>query len=399
MAPTAPSRVFISYARKDGAALAQQLQKNLNDKGFDAWLDTQRLHAGSVWSAGIESEIDSREVTLALLSPGSYTSEICRAEQLRALDKGNRVIPVLAVDHSDRPIFLYARQYLDFTNAADYSIRLNELIAEISGDATATLSEEYRRARVTYLTAPPRVANYLERPEALRALRDTLFAEDHRQPIALTALAGMGGIGKTVLAKALTDDEVVQRAFPDGIVWITAGKERKRDFIEEMREVAKAAATTSRATIPPSAAKTVTAPPSPRRRRSSSSMTSGAWLTSNPLSPTPRALASSSPPATLRSADLLPRVSIGQTCSILGRRVSYWPHGQISRPRTCLHQQATSSNSAAACLWRSRWLALCCAAQTPTSGPQRSICCARPTFLPSKISFPTASKAFSKQWR
>jgi WD40 repeat protein len=50
----------------------------------------------------------------------------------------------------------------------------------------------------------------------------------------------MGGIGKTVLAKALTDDEVVQRAFPDGIVWITAGKERKRDFIEEMREVAKA---------------------------------------------------------------------------------------------------------------------------------------------------------------
>jgi len=50
----------------------------------------------------------------------------------------------------------------------------------------------------------------------------------------------MGGIGKTVLAKALTDDPVVQRAFPDGIVWITAGKEKKRDFIEEMREVAKA---------------------------------------------------------------------------------------------------------------------------------------------------------------
>ena len=119
-------------------------------------------------------------------------------------------------------------------------LRLDELIADISGDATATLPSEYRKTRITYLTAPPRVANYLDRPEALRALRDTLFAEDHRQPIALTALAGMGGIGKTVLAKALTHDEVVQRAFPDGIVWITAGKERKRDFIEEMREVAKA---------------------------------------------------------------------------------------------------------------------------------------------------------------
>jgi hypothetical protein len=74
-----------------------------------------------------------------------------------------------------------------------------------------------------------------KRSEALSALRDALFADDHRQPISLTALAGMGGIGKIVLAKALTDDEVVQRAFPDGIVWITAGKERKRDFIEEMR--------------------------------------------------------------------------------------------------------------------------------------------------------------------
>jgi hypothetical protein len=71
-------------------------------------------------------------------------------------------------------------------------------------------------------------------------LRDAVFAEDHRQPIALIALAAMGGIGKTVLAKALTEDEVVQRAFPDGIVWIAVGRERKRDFIEEMREVAKA---------------------------------------------------------------------------------------------------------------------------------------------------------------
>jgi hypothetical protein len=46
------------------------------------------------------------------------------------------------------------------------------------------------------------------------------------------------------VAKTLTEDEVVQRAFPDGIVWLTGGKERKkerkRDSIEEMREVAKA---------------------------------------------------------------------------------------------------------------------------------------------------------------
>jgi len=59
--------------------------------------------------------------------------------------------------------------------------------------------------------------------------------EDRRQPIALTALSGMGGIGKTVLAQALTRDEAVQQAFPDLIVWIIAGREARRDFVEQMR--------------------------------------------------------------------------------------------------------------------------------------------------------------------
>lgn len=149
-------------------------------------------------------------------------------------------IPVLAVKDAKRPIYLYARQFLDCSDQADYAARLTRLLADVLSDATATLPDEYRKTRITYLTAPPQVANYLERPEALRALRDALFAEGQRQPIALTALAGMGGIGKTVLAKALTDAPIVRRAFPDGIVWITAGRDRQRDFIEEMREVAKA---------------------------------------------------------------------------------------------------------------------------------------------------------------
>ena len=240
MPPSEQPRVFISYARKDGAALAQRLQEDLKDTGFDAWLDTQRIAGGRVWSTEIEDAIKSCRVMVALMSPASYASEICRSEQLLALDQGNRVIPVLAVKGSDRPVYLYARQYRDFADHANYAVRLAELLADIRGDATAALPDSYRKTRVTYLTGPPRVANYLERPEALHALRAALFAEDHRQPIALTMLTGMGGIGKTVLAKALTDDEVVQRAFPDGIVWITAGKKRKRDFIEDMREVAKA---------------------------------------------------------------------------------------------------------------------------------------------------------------
>ena len=74
--PSEPLRVFISYAHKDGAALAQRLQSDLAKQGFDAWLDTERIAGGAVWSTEIEREIDTRQVTLALLSLGSYESEI-----------------------------------------------------------------------------------------------------------------------------------------------------------------------------------------------------------------------------------------------------------------------------------------------------------------------------------
>src|SRR5215469_14134372 len=85
MRPCAPHCVFISYAHRDGADLAQRLQKDLATK-FDAWLDTQRLSSGDIWSSEIEQAIDRADVVLALLSAGSFTSG-------RALDKGKCVLP------------------------------------------------------------------------------------------------------------------------------------------------------------------------------------------------------------------------------------------------------------------------------------------------------------------
>ena len=82
--------------------------------------------------------------------------------------------------------------------------------------------------------------NFVERPEALTALRDALITDGSGRHIALTALEGMGGIGKTVLAKALCHDEVVQQAFPDGVIWITVGKESAFDVVTRLREVGKA---------------------------------------------------------------------------------------------------------------------------------------------------------------
>jgi NB-ARC domain/TIR domain len=229
-------RVFISYAHRDGTELARRLQADLTEKGFDAWLDKQRLAGGAVWTTEIEVALDAAEFVLALLTPGSYTSEICRAEQLRSLRKGKCLVPLLAQAGTDVPLHLEAKDYRDFTTSNSYAKAFNELLGDLHVRNGIKLKKEFRQ---TYVTAPPLPVNYVERPEALAALRNSLITADGGRQIALTALQGMSGIGKTVLAQALCHDEVVQQAFPDGVIWVTVGKESIVDVVTRMREVGK----------------------------------------------------------------------------------------------------------------------------------------------------------------
>ena len=140
-------RLFISYAHRDGAHLATRLHKDLTTAGFDTWADVERLNGGAVWTTQIEHEVDTRNVILALLTPGSYESYICRAEHLRALRKGRRLIPVLAVD-ADLP-YLEILQYRDFTNPARYAEDFQQLLTDIRGGITATLVQRFRNTEIT----------------------------------------------------------------------------------------------------------------------------------------------------------------------------------------------------------------------------------------------------------
>src|SRR5215469_6914152 len=234
MPPSEPSRVFISYARKDGAALAQRLQSDLGKEGFDVWLDTQRLTAGDIWSSEIEQAIDRADVVLALLSAGSFTSDICRAEQGRALDKGKCVVPLRVQSDCDIPLQLQTRQWLDFSNLRLYPEQLPKLVESIEKRVGVVLPAELL---ISYNNAPGLPQNFVNRPELLEALRNTLFTEGENRNTAITAMQGMGGIGKTVLAQALCHNDVVQQAFPDGIFWFAIGKESQLDFPSRVKGV------------------------------------------------------------------------------------------------------------------------------------------------------------------
>jgi hypothetical protein len=234
MPPSEPSRVFISYARKDGATLAQRLQKDLKEQGFDAWLDTRRLTAGDIWSREIEDAIDRASVVVALLSAGSYLSDICRAEQQRALEKGKCVIPVRVQSDCDVPLYLQTRHWLDLSNPKLYLELLPLLVDSIENKSGVVFSPD---KLLRYNNAPALPENFVNRPDLLQALRNTLFTEGANRNISLTAMQGMGGIGKTVRAQALCHDEVVHQAFPDGICWFAIGKESQLDFPARIKSV------------------------------------------------------------------------------------------------------------------------------------------------------------------
>ena len=84
--------------------------------------------------------------------------------------------------------------------------------------------------------------NFLPRLEDLEALKAKLL--NVQRSVVMTGssagvtVQGMGGLGKSVLAASVAHDAEVQRAFPNGVFWLTVGQEAK--LLELQTELAKA---------------------------------------------------------------------------------------------------------------------------------------------------------------
>lgn len=142
-------------------------------------------------------------------------------------------LPLLSASHGAWsyiriPAFSYPKQYRDFSAATAYAGSFGQLLTDIRDGKGVSPMHQFR---ATYVTAPPLPVNFVERPDALDALRRVLITDDSGPHIALTAVKGRGGIGKTVLAQALCHDEVVQQAFPDGIIWVSIGKANRTPLV------------------------------------------------------------------------------------------------------------------------------------------------------------------------
>jgi NB-ARC domain/Caspase domain len=93
------------------------------------------------------------------------------------------------------------------------------------------------------LEMPPLPRHFVARPEYSEELTRLLLQEEKSLPgtLVVSAIYGLGGIGKSVLAAALAHDTRVQQRFEDGILWVTLGQEPDiqkilGDWIQKLRD-------------------------------------------------------------------------------------------------------------------------------------------------------------------
>ena len=119
-------RVFICYARADGAEIAGQLHARLKELGADPWVDVESIPPGASWNRSIDTAIAACDVFVVVLTRAAVDSDDVEGEYLMALDEGKQVIPLL-MDDVPLPRKLRGRQWLDARpDASDLAARLVE---------------------------------------------------------------------------------------------------------------------------------------------------------------------------------------------------------------------------------------------------------------------------------
>lgn len=161
--PANVTNIFISYGRADSRDLAIRLRDDLLAVGYSVWLDLNEIAGGADWGQNIEDAIEHCHLMLALLSPASYNSQWCRAEQLRATRKGKRIIPMLVIEGAEVPLHLEHMNYLDFSDSNRYDEMFRDLLSDITAgmafraSATADMGQNeiaeksvspYKRSRI-----------------------------------------------------------------------------------------------------------------------------------------------------------------------------------------------------------------------------------------------------------
>src|SRR4051794_24714196 len=86
-------RVFLSYARSDGEALARQVRERLLVEGVPLWRDREGVEGGRDWWLQIPPAIDRVEFLVLVMTPAALASPLVRREWRYARQRGGCRLP------------------------------------------------------------------------------------------------------------------------------------------------------------------------------------------------------------------------------------------------------------------------------------------------------------------
>jgi len=119
--------VFMSYSRRE-VSFVNYLVDDLEDDGFNVWLDYHSLIPGTPWAEQIDQGLQKADVILLVVSKSAITSQYVEMEWRRVLNEDKRVI--LAIFEAvDLPSELKAFEWVDFRGS--YKKGLEELIRQL----------------------------------------------------------------------------------------------------------------------------------------------------------------------------------------------------------------------------------------------------------------------------
>jgi hypothetical protein len=107
-------QIFISYSHKD-TDFASKVTKNLENEGYDIWLDHMDIQTGSRWDDEIVKGLDASQIFMVLLSNTSVASQNVKDEISYAIDHNKSIVPLL-LESCEIPFRLRRVQYVDFTS-------------------------------------------------------------------------------------------------------------------------------------------------------------------------------------------------------------------------------------------------------------------------------------------
>ncbi len=262
--------VFVSYSHDDTWLLPKlgvHLSPLLPD-GVALWDDT-KIRVGDEWDERIDLAIERSLLAVLVVSPEFVASPYITETEVPRIQQ--RAVPLGAILARTAPWeqlpFLSDEQWAHDDVGREGPISINAQGLEASGpelDAAlqplckriaARVQDELavrggpaagepgpaptgRHSERAALVAgeagepvgcPELPRDYVPRAGDLDRLRRLLLGPDPALglagEVADVGLQGQGGIGKTVLATALARDDEVRRHFPDGVYWVTLGKD------------------------------------------------------------------------------------------------------------------------------------------------------------------------------